>query len=214
MTDQKTLKKPYVPKIRNIEDLIGAEYNPRRITGKEMDDLKDSIKRFGITEFPIVNMHPDRENIIISGHQRTSACKELGIEEITCIEVNLSKDLEMELNVRMNKSGGKFDHDILDEFFERDDLIQWGFLEDELPVIEVPEDLDITVENPVYPIVPVLSEKYDYVIIVANNEIDIAYLENYFELEKNESYKNSKVAVGRVVSFDKFKEKVRDERVG
>ena len=209
-----TKRKPYTPKVRDINDLIGAEYNPRKITGKEMDDLKDSIKRFGITEFPIVNMNKDRENIIISGHQRITACKELGIEEITCVEVDLNKELEMELNVRMNKAGGNFDYDILDKFFERDDLVSWGFLEDELPVIELPEDLDVTVDKPVYPIVPVLSEKYDYVIIVAQNEIDIAYLENFFELEQNESYKNSKVAVGRVVSFDKFKEKVRDERVG
>lgn len=207
-------QKHYVPKVRKVSELIGAEYNPRKISGKEMDDLKDSIKRFGLTEFPIINMHKDRKNIIISGHQRLTACKELGIEEVTCIEVELSVDLEKELNIRMNKAGGHFDYDILDQFFERSDLLNWGFLDSELPVIEIPEDADIKVDNPVYPLVPVLSEKYDYVIIVAKNEIDIAYMENYFGLEKVASYKKNQIGIGRVIDFEHFKNRVKDDRVG
>lgn len=208
------LKLNYEHKILKVADLISAEYNPRKINGKELDDLKDSIKRFGLVEPIVVNGHKARKNIIISGHQRISICKELGMVEVPCNVVNLDIEMEKELNIRMNKAGGSFDNEMLDKFFDRDKLIDFGFTEDELPTIEIESDTDIQVDNPVYPIVPVLSEKYDYVVIVATNEIDIAYMDNFFDVQVEESYKNSKVGVGRVVTFDKFQKLVRDERVG
>lgn len=201
--------------MRKIKDLKKADYNPRKISNKQMEDLKESIRTFGMVEPVIVNMHSKRKNIVVGGHQRIDACEELGETEVPTYEVKLTKEKEMELNIRLNKSGGTFDFDILDEFFDKDNLLDFGFIESEFP-IEVPEDLKEvgSGEEPVYPIVPVLSEKYDYVVIMATNEVDVAYLENFFDLQVQKSYKNSKVGVGRVVPFDKFRKIVEDERVG
>lgn len=201
----------YVP----MEHLIASEYNPRKISNKQIEELKTSIKEYGMVEPIIINGSKERYGIIISGHQRFRLLQELGYTEAPCNVLNLSLKKEKELNIRMNKNGGSFDHMLLSEFFERNELLDWGFLEIELPEIVVTETMKMPGDDePVYPIVPEFSENYNYVVIIATNEIDTAYLDNFFDVEMEHSYKNSRVAVGRVVTFEKFKKLVQDERVG
>ena len=66
---------------------------------------------------------------------------DLGNASIPCIELDLTLDRERELNVRLNKNTGSFDMDALNEFFEVDDLIEWGFDADELEFFE-PEEVE------------------------------------------------------------------------
>jgi ParB-like chromosome segregation protein Spo0J len=40
----------------DIDDLKPSEYNPRKWTEKEINDLKESIKRFGIVDPLVVNL--------------------------------------------------------------------------------------------------------------------------------------------------------------
>lgn len=127
-------------KQRKINELIGAEYNPRELTDKQHKDLADSLKRFGVVDPVLVNVHPERKNIIIGGHQRTRVWKELGNETIPCVELELTLDQEKELNVRLNKNTGQFDMDALANYFEQDDLIEWGFDEGELVGFDINED--------------------------------------------------------------------------
>ena len=117
---------------RNISELIPAEYNPRYITDEALEHLKASIQRFDAVEPVLVNMHPDRKNIIISGHQRIKAAKALGMDKFPCVELNLDKDKERELNVRMNKNTGAWDWDSLSTYFDTEELTEWGFTEKEL----------------------------------------------------------------------------------
>jgi len=81
---------------RKISELISAEYNPRYITGDALEQLKDSIKRFDAVEPVLVNMNKNRKNIIISGHQRIRAAKDLDMKTFPCVELNLSIDKERE----------------------------------------------------------------------------------------------------------------------
>lgn len=127
-------------KIRKVEELIGAEYNPRTITQEELQQLQDSIKRFGMVEPIIVNTNKERKDIIISGHQRLKACLSLDMNVVPCIELDLTLDKEKELNVRMNKNGGRFDMDMLAEHFEKDMLVDIGFQEFEFTNTDVSID--------------------------------------------------------------------------
>ena len=128
---------------KTIDSLIFAEYNPRQLTDEQYQQLKDSITRFGLVDPIIVNQHQDRKNIIVGGHQRTRVAKKLGIEEVPCVFVSLPYEKERELNVRLNKNTGGWDYDILADMFELDELIDWGFKEEEL----VGFDADIEVEG-------------------------------------------------------------------
>lgn len=115
-----------------IDDLIGAEYNPRKLSDEQKQTIKDSIKRFGLVDPVLVNINTERKGIIIGGHQRTMIARELGFKKMPCIELDLTLEKEKELNVRLNKNTGEFDFDLLSEHFEDNELISWGFDEDDL----------------------------------------------------------------------------------
>ena len=117
---------------RDIKDLISAEYNPRQLTNEQFIQISDSIKRFGIVDPIIVNKNKDREDIIIGGHQRIKVAKDLNIEKVPTVELDLTYDKERELNIRLNKNSGEWDYDVLANGFEMDELMEWGFNEDEL----------------------------------------------------------------------------------
>ena len=125
---------------RKIKDLIGAEYNPRELTKDQYKQLKDSLLRFGVVDPVIVNKHPDRDNIIIGGHQRSKVWGDMGNESIPTVELSLTLDKEKELNVRLNKNTGQFDMDMLANNFDTEDLIEWGFDNGELVGFETEDE--------------------------------------------------------------------------
>ena len=114
-------------KNRKIKDLIRAEYNPRELTKEQHNQLKDSLQRFGMVDPVIINVHAERKDIIIGGHQRIRVWEELGNKEIPTVELELTLEQERELNVRLNKNTGQFDMDMLANHFDTSELIEWGF---------------------------------------------------------------------------------------
>lgn len=117
---------------RSIDELKPADYNPRRLTEKQAADLRDSMEKYGFVEPVVVNMHKDRKNIIIGGHQRVRIAAELGMETVPCVELKLTKDKERELNIRLNKNTGEWDFDLLANYFDAGELEEWGFTDAEL----------------------------------------------------------------------------------
>ena len=113
-------------------DLIMAEYNPRQLTRDQYAQLKDSLTRFGLVDPLIVNKHKDRKNILVGGHQRLKIAKEMGMNDIPCVEVELPYDQEKELNIRLNKNVGEWDYDALANYFDVGELTEWGFSDDDL----------------------------------------------------------------------------------
>lgn len=65
---------------KNINELIPYKNNPR-LNDEAVEYVKNSIKEFGF-KVPIVI---DKDNVIIAGHTRIKASKELGIKDIPCI---------------------------------------------------------------------------------------------------------------------------------
>jgi len=120
----------------NPDELIAAEYNPRQLTKDQHKDLTDSIKRFGLVDPLIVNIYPERKNILVGGHQRLKIAQELDIKDIPCVEVELNPDQERELNIRLNKNSGEWDYDALANYFDVGELTEWGFTDDELQFYE------------------------------------------------------------------------------
>ena len=115
-----------------INKLIFAEYNPRQLKKDQYKNLKDSITRFGFVDPIIINTNKKRKNIIVGGHQRVRVANDLGIKKIPCIELDLTLEKERELNIRLNKNTGEWDYDALANYFDVDQLVEWGFSEAEL----------------------------------------------------------------------------------
>lgn len=120
-----------------IKELIPAEYNPRQIDKDAFEQLKRSLESFECVEPAVININPDRLNVIIGGHQRIKAAKSLKWKEFPCIEIDLPIEREKELNIRLNKNTGEFDMDMLANHFEVSDLVDWGFDESEFGIVDV-----------------------------------------------------------------------------
>ena len=144
-----------------INSLNPAEYNPRQISNKQYEDLKASMEKFGCVDPIIININPERLNVVVGGHQRLRILRELGAEKVPTVSVNLSEEDERELNVRLNKSGGDFDMDILANEFDIVDLKEWGFSDIELGfnIDKIQDDLSDKIELQYKIEVDVTSEK-------------------------------------------------------
>lgn len=122
--------------MRKIEELIPADYNPRDITPEEFKDIESSLKEFGFVDAVIVNVHPERLNIIVGGHQRTKVWKAMGNTEVPTFEVSLPLAKEKELNIRLNKNTGHWDFEKLSANFTDIELFDWGFSKQEFTEME------------------------------------------------------------------------------
>ena len=65
---------------KKVGDLVPYEKNPRKNT-KAVKYVAKSIEEFGF-KVPLVI---DRDNVVVCGHTRLKATKQLGIEEVPCI---------------------------------------------------------------------------------------------------------------------------------
>ena len=124
-----------------------AEYNPRQLTKDQYTQLKDSLTRFGLVDPLIVNKHKSRKNILVGGHQRLKIAKEMGMDKIPCVEVDLPLDQEKELNIRLNKNVGEWDYDSLANYFDVGELTEWGFSENDLFLTFEPDLEDLIGEE-------------------------------------------------------------------
>lgn len=125
---EKELAIEYVP----IGRLLPARYNPRKISNAALAQLKESITRFQMVDPIIVNAAPKRKNVVIGGHMRLRAAKELGHHVIPVVYVNVPGiEREKELNLRLHKNTGEFDFDLLKKF-DLDFLLDVGFDKEEL----------------------------------------------------------------------------------
>ena len=124
-----------------INELKLSEYNPRRWSEDQLQKLRESLQKFGVVDPLIVNSHPSRTNIVIGGNMRLKVLKDMKYTEVPAVYLNLDEAKERDLNVRLNKTGGEFDLDLLKDFDESllEDI---GFSSEELDDIFIDDDLE------------------------------------------------------------------------
>lgn len=110
-----------------LDEIKPYEKNPRNNEGA-VEAVKNSIKEFGI-KVPIV---VDAENVIITGHTRYEACKQLGIKEIPCVKAeDLTEKQAKAFRLADNKVAemASWDFNLLDEELEliETDMNMFGF---------------------------------------------------------------------------------------
>ncbi len=131
-------------------ELRPSEYNPRKHSKEQSDQLKESIRRFGLVDPIIANSAEGRKGVVIGGHFRLEVAKELGFVTVPVVYIKIPDiEKEKELNVRLNKNTGEFDLDLLAEFDEAF-LADVGFdseeLDDIFPIEENTEQFDLKKE--------------------------------------------------------------------
>lgn len=104
--------------LRNIEwisvdELLTYPNNAKKHDAQQIERMKRSIEQFGFND-PIAI---DKNNVIIEGHGRLIASKELGIEKLPCIRLEHLDDEEVKayrnVHNKLNMDTG-FDYDMLE----------------------------------------------------------------------------------------------------
>jgi DNA modification methylase len=122
-----------------LGSLVEYERNPVQISKRDATELAKSLKKFGhIIPYTAAAPKNGGEIPILDGHQRKKVEIELlNVSPETMVEVRfpsraLTDKERQEAIIRLRKNTGEFDPDALLNWFESDDLIEWGFDEKEL----------------------------------------------------------------------------------
>ena len=119
----------------DINILKESGYNPRLISDAEFANLVKSIKIHSIVQPLISNSNPEREGILVAGHQRLHAAKEAGLKTVPVIYLNLTLEQEKALSLRLNRIGGQFVEEMLKANFDIELLLDTGFDDSDLSAI-------------------------------------------------------------------------------
>lgn len=106
-----------------------------------MQKLCESIEKYGVVDPLIVNAYSQRQNVVIGGNMRLQAMQNLGFNEVPIVYISLDEAKERDLSVRLNRTGGNWDYDLLKEFDESL-LADIGFDSEEIDKIFDIEDMD------------------------------------------------------------------------
>lgn len=186
----------YVP----IEDLRTYEGNAKIHTAEQIEQIKKSILEFGMND-PIAVW---KDNVIIEGHGRLIACKELDMKELPVIRLDgLTDEQRRAYTLVHNKltMNTGFDIEILeDELANIEmDMTDYGF------AIQI-EDIDQVIEQPEEPFAPELGERNDYVVLEITTEADWERAQRIFGLEQVQTSEDNpnirRHGIGRVIQAD------------
>ena len=106
----------YQHKLIEIDQLVEFEYNTRTHSEEQINDIAQSIKTNGFYNPIIIN----DKNIILAGHGRLLALRQLDYKKIPCIIVTGLNEFEQEkLNIGDNKhaENAGWDYDLLADRF-------------------------------------------------------------------------------------------------
>jgi DNA modification methylase len=116
-----------------VKDIKYAPYNPRKISDDVLSKLKRSIEEFGYIEPIVVNK---RTMHVVGGNQRLKVLRQLGIEEVQAVIVDLDDTHEKALNIALNKINGEWDLPLLKDLLLE---IDTGEIDTEITGFDMPE---------------------------------------------------------------------------
>lgn len=128
--DSPALAIQWTEQVVPVAKLKPYERNPRRISEKAFEKLKASLAESGYHQRITVNADLG----VVGGHMRIRALKELGIREVPVLvpDRNLTEAEFRRILIQDNLPFGEFDFDELANGFDIDELVEWGFNEDQL----------------------------------------------------------------------------------
>ena len=145
------LKIEYLP----IKALKPYEKNTRKHQKKDVDNIAKSIEKYGMCD--AIGIWGE-QNIIVEGHGRMLACKQLGMTEVPCVRLDhLTDEQRREYAIAHNATAelSEWDLDILPDELAELDLSDFDFdfgIEDEEEETEIVEDEAPEVDEDAEPI--------------------------------------------------------------
>ena len=167
------LKIEYLP----IKALKPYDKNTRKHQKKDVDNIAKSIEKYGMCD--AIGIWGE-QNIIVEGHGRMMACKQLGMTDVPCVRLDhLTDEQRREYAIAHNATAelSEWDLDILPDELADLDLDDFDFdfgIEDEEEETEIVEDEELSTEEDEIPEVEEDAEpttKMGYVWQLGNHRL-------------------------------------------
>jgi len=203
VSKKENLKKKIIP----VKDLKKMKDNAKKHPAWQIERLVFSISTYSNKEpYLLQPLVVDEKNTVLIGNGRLEAIQQLQWGKVEVIvKEGLSEDQKKALSILDNKSiSTEWNDDILakDLPMLSEKAIETGFTEKEIKdlltkmsKIDLPQDEEMT-----YDLTPQLYEKYDYILLFFDNEIDFLNASQLVGLKKmRDRMKNQKVGLYRAV---------------
>lgn len=197
-----------------VSKLIPYDFNNKEHDKEQVNMIANSIKEFGFLQPLVV----DANNIVVVGHWRLLAAKELGMDKVPCVKV---EDLDEEqikkyriLDNKLNESGWN-EGNLKQELDILEDMNFWDL---ELSKEELFPDLFkeggelLKEEEPEVKFTEELGEENNYLVLFFDDSVDWLQAQSLFGLEtvdaldSKEGYRRR--GVGRVINGTDFMNKL------
>lgn len=200
----------------NIEEIKPYKNNAKIHTVEQIEQIKKSIQEFGFND-PIAIW--GKENLVVEGHGRLLAVKELGYKEVDCIRLDHLTDEERRAyTLAHNKltMNTDFYGDLLND--ELSEILNINM--EDFGFEKIEDVLDKDNEKPEIEFTEVLGEEHNYIVLYFDNEVDWLQLESLIDVkEKNNlsTRKDGKItenmarkSIGRVFKGKEVLETLRE----
>lgn len=190
--------------LAKVDDLV---IDPRNARLGDVSAITQSLLEFGQHRPAVVQRSTGK---VIVGNHMVMAIKALGWEECWVLMVDDDDVTAVRRGLTDNATGdlATWDPSLLAELLREVGPVP-GY--DQVMLDELEQSIDRAVAEgskeagPLYPIVAKFNEQYDYVLVIASNPIDVAWLHTKFQLRSEQSYKNNNKGVARVVTVERAK---------
>ena len=186
------------------------ENNPR-INDDSVREVAASIREFGF-DVPIT---VDKDMVIITGHTRLLAAKELNLKEVPVIKcLHLSPAKVKAYRLADNKVGeksewhqAKLELELVQLEEMKIDMSAFGFVK------EVLDEQEKTQGKQLAAMELKAFEHHDYIVFVFDNQMDWLNVLQEFDIQRVDGGYNGirKIGLGRVIRGEKLIEKLRDK---
>lgn len=196
---------------RDISTLQEWKDNPRVVSKKNFERLKEQIKKLGQYKPLLIT----KEGIVIGGNMRLKAYQELGIKDVWVSVVEPKDESEMwEYALSDNDHIGMTDLDSLANMMPQLE-IDWSKyavdINNSVLISDLPKEEEEVVGE--VPFSEELLEEHNYVVLYFDNAIDWTQLLSLYPLKQVQALDSKdgfrKAGVGRVIKGTDFLEKVR-----
>lgn len=181
-----------------VKDLKNGFGNPRKITSRKKEELRQSLDTFG--DFGLILV--DEKNNIIAGNQRVSVMKEQNPDMVVlCKRLIGYTETELKaINIKDNTHAGEWDLDALADW-SADIMADIG-----MDLSDITKDVEPS-ERQIDEMELIHYEKYDYVLIACKDELSYNSLVRTLGIEGKKTLIGPKKRPikGRAIWFDDMK---------
>lgn len=197
-----------------VSDLIPYIRNNKEHDKEQVKMIANSIKEYGFNQPLCI----DKNNVVVVGHGRLLAAKELKMDEVPCVRMeDLTEEQINKYRILDNKLN-ESEWDVLKLKEELNELGDMNFgdleltKEDLFPDLFLEADLEGPKEEPEIKFTEELGEENNYIVLFFDDSVDWLQAQSLFGLEtvdaldSKEGYRRR--GVGRVINGTEFMNKL------